>query len=135
MTVYKAQIVDADGKNPTFGDHCTVTRPVTGLTSSPDQVIAKAWLTVKLNLTDADVDAKLQLEITTTLTADGQITDDGTGDTAGEVQFVVSGTDYDDLSPDVSYWFDIQLLLNDGVISTLERGRVKWEAEVTEATA
>lgn len=133
MTVTNAVIQNAAGTNPTFGDHITIVRTVTGLPTA--ETITKAWLTVKANLSDADVGALLQLEITTTPSADGEITDDGTGKETGALSFEINGTDYDNLAAGVNYHHDIQVLLSDDTIITLETGRVRWNAQVTQATS
>ena len=129
MTTYSASIVDANGANPAYGDDVEVIRTVSGLDTS--QVLSKAWLTVKNKFDDADSAAVLQLEITTVASVAGQITDEGSGKTTGVVKFYISDTDYDDLRPKQSYVYDIQVLLSDDVINTLEVGTVVWERQVT----
>ena len=130
MTTYDTEIVDSNGLNPTFGDDVDVIRTVSGLESG--QVIDKAWLTIKQRYANADAEAILQLEISAADTAAGQITDPGSGDVAAELLFRIAGTtDYTNVLPLKSYVYDIQVLLNDGVIATLEVGRVMWEKEVT----
>jgi hypothetical protein len=133
MTTYSTSIVNAAGASPVLGDDVQVVRSVTGLTTA--QTIDKAWLTVKSAQTAADADAALQLSITTSLTAAGQITDDGTGATTGEVTFTIASTDYTDIVPGYSYWYDVKLLLSDGQVSTLEVGRVTWNQGITDAIA
>jgi len=130
MTTYEATIVDEDGALPTLGDDLRIIRTVTGLLSG--QIIEKAWLTIKNRFTDLDADALLQLEITAVDSAAGQITEDGTGDVVGELLFRLAGvTDYANLLALKNYPYDIQVLLDDGVINTLEVGRIRWERQVT----
>lgn len=129
MTTYDASIVDANGNRPAFGDDVEVIRTVSGLEAS--QTLTKAWLTVKNKFADADSAAVLQLEITTVASTAGQITDEGSGKTTGEITFFISDTDYDDLRAKQSYVYDIQVLLSDDVINTLEVGTVTWERQVT----
>lgn len=138
MTVYNTQILDDDdGSNPVFGSNVRIDAAATELATSPDQTVATAYLTIKSALSLADVDAELQLTITTTLTADGQITDDGTGTTSATMFFLISDadSDYDNLEADVRYYYDIRVILNDGTVDTLERGRVEWEQGATRATS
>jgi len=130
MTTYDATIVDEDGEIPTLGDDVSILRTVTGLLSG--QSLVKAWLTIKSRFTDTDSEALLQLEITTVDSAAGQITEDGTGDVEGELLFRIAGaTDYENLVALKNYPYDIQVLLDDGVIATLEVGRIRWERQVT----
>jgi hypothetical protein len=126
-------IVDANGNNAVLGDDMEVVRTVTGLTSA--QTISKAWLTVKQRYSQADADAALQLVITSVSGDDGQITDIGTGATTGEVTFTIAGAHYDGLTAGVAYVYDIQLLLSDGVITTVEVDTVTWDPQVTRATS
>lgn len=134
MNKYKARLQDSSGNYPVYRDDVEVTRTITGLTVAQD--ITKAWLTVKSDLSLTDANAELQLEITTVETAAGQITDDATGDTEGALRFDISGaTDYTNLVANVLYHFDIQILLSDGKLATIEKGRTRWEAEVTQATS
>lgn len=131
MTTYDAQIVDENDANPVYGDHVEVIRNVSGLDSG--QYITKGWLTVKQRYSETDAEAALQLEITQVNSADGQITDPGSGDVDASLLFRIWGDHYTNLIALKYYVYDIQLLLNDGTINTLEVGGVVWEKEVTEA--
>lgn len=131
MTTYDATIVDSNDENPTLGDDVQVVRSVTGLSSG--QVMEKAWLTIKKRYAESDAEAALQLEITEVDSAAGQITDTGSGDVGAELLFRIADDDYDDLTGQTSYFYDIQVLLDDGVINTIEVGTVTWEREVTQA--
>jgi len=130
MTTYDATIVDENGAIPTLGDDVSIARTITGLLSG--QSLVKAWLTIKSRFTDTDSEALLQLEITDVDSPDGQITDPGSGDVGGELLFRIAGaTDYVNLVALKNYPYDIQVLLDDGVIATLEVGRIRWERQVT----
>ena len=131
MTTYDATIVDSNDENPTLGDDVQVIRTVTGIDSG--QVVEKAWLTIKERYAETDAAAALQMEITEVDSADGQITDPGSGDVGAALLFRIADDDYDDLVGLTAYYYDIQLLLDDGVISTIEVGTVTWEREVTRA--
>ena len=132
MTTYDAQILNAAGVPPVIFDDVMIRRTITGLLSS--QVLLKAWFTVKQRFTHLDEEAILQVEVTTTPTAAGQITDDGTGTTSAVVEFRVAGTAaYANVVAGKSYVYDIQLLLTDGTIGTIEVGTVSWAREVTKA--
>jgi len=129
MTTYGATIVDSDGNPPAYGDDAEIVRTITGLVAS--QTISKAWFTVKNKFADLDADAVLQIEIDDTPELWGQVTDEGSGETTGEITFIVTGASYDDLRPVQVYVYDIQILLSDGVINTVERGTVYWPRQVT----
>jgi hypothetical protein len=131
VTTYAATIVDAAGLAPVFGDHIEIVRSITGLDEAV--VITKAWLTLKSGRSLADAGAELQHVITTTETAAGQITDDGTASTTAELTFRIEGADYDGLVATATYHYDIQILLSDDQIATLEVGTVTWEYEITRA--
>lgn len=133
MTVSGVQLVSDEGNEPTVGDDMEITRNLTSLTSG--QTVDKAWFTVKASKDDSDVDAKLQLVISTASTAAGQITDDGTGDTDATIKFTPTPSDFSEIVPETLYYFDIQVLLSDGIIKTLESGTIKWLEEVTKATS
>jgi hypothetical protein len=75
--------------------------------SAADPLI-KAWLTFKANLSDADPGA-LQLIVTTTSSAAGQVTQDGsTTDGQAVVQFLITAAQSAALSPR-DYWFDVKV--------------------------
>jgi hypothetical protein len=132
MTTYNATIQDANGNNPVWGDTVDVTRTVTDVPAG--DTLAKAWLTVKAKATDGDAAAVLQLEVTTSPTANGSITDDGADET-GAVNFKILPTDYGSILAKKNYAFDIQVLTTDGVVATVAVGTVRWEQGVTEVYA
>lgn len=89
---------------------------------SQGAVIAKAWLTVKVNKTDADPGV-FQKEITSVSSADGVIERDGSdGKLVGILRFDISSTNTLALTADAYYYYDIKLLFSSGNISTLEQG-------------
>lgn len=94
--------------------------------------ITKAWLTVKTALADADVDAVVQKEVTTTdVVGTGRIEDDGTGDTDPVIRFDLTPTDTRAIGV-THRKYDIQVLTSDSKIYTGEKGHVYAEAEVTD---
>jgi len=131
MTTYDARIVNAEGVPPVIDDDVLIRRTITGLTAG--QYITTAWFTVKQRYKQTDEEALLQLEITTAPSLAGQITDNGDGKVTGEVEFWVHDEDYANLLPDKVYVYDVQLLLSDGTIATLEVGEVEWTPQVTRA--
>lgn len=114
-------------KIPVGGDF-RIARTYTGLPSGV--TISKAWLTVKLKEADADVAALIQLTITVSLTASGQITDASTPDIT--LFFDVSRTLTGNAKPMV-YYFDIQVQNSAGAIHTLEKGSIRFIRRITQA--
>lgn len=103
--------------------------------------ITKAWLTVKDAVGDADVDAIIQKEITTSdVPGTGQIEDDGTGDADFVVRFDLTRADTLAIGVETpavkKRHFDVQILASDGYPYTPEIGKV-WchRTEVTQATS
>lgn len=107
----------------------------TGLT------ISKAWLTIKVNETDADPGV-VQKAITSTLVAgQGQITaiGDGTGGEpvgTGALFFIITSADSTLLGAGKKYVFDVKLKFSDGSFATTERGVAgPLLVSITQATA
>ncbi len=108
----------------------TVQRTITGVPAG--DTLASAWLTVKLNKTDADPGI-FQRAITSALTAAGQITDTGAGDTQGAVEFYLLPANTSLLTEGVGYHYDIQVRTTAGKTYTVEVGRVTVTGSVTAA--
>lgn len=86
--------------------------------------ITKAWLTVKADPTDADVDALVQKEVTTTdVAGTGEIEDDGTGDTDPVIRFDLEPADTAAIGTKPRP-YDVQVLTSGGKLYTPERGRI-----------
>jgi hypothetical protein len=116
------------------GDNYDIRRTITNIPSG--QTLTQAWLTVKSSLADPDVNAIVQLSITTSLTSAGQITDDG-ADQTGALIFTLTGPQtraIGDQSPTLLS-FDIQLLTSTGKIYTLEIGTISALQDVTLSTS
>jgi hypothetical protein len=128
MTTSNALLQDDDGANPARGDTVAIVRTVTGVPTG--DTLATAWFTVKSKTADLDAAAIMSLEITSVETDNGQITDTG-ADQTGAVRFVILPADYGNVEAGKNYHYDIQVLTTDGVLSTLEVGRVTWQADVT----
>lgn len=111
---------------PAPGDDYDVERTVAGLPAG--QTITRAWLTVKTVATDPDVNAVVQLEITTTATAAGQITDDGAGDQEGKVLFQLNASQTRAIGTRLRL-YDIQIRTSASKIYTLETGDIAALAE------
>lgn len=76
----------------TVGDHRDFEVTVRNLPSG--RTLTKAWLTIKINESDADVDAVINKEITTSaVPGTGQIQDDGASDGVGVLLFEMSPAD------------------------------------------
>ena len=114
------------------GDSLRIDRTVRGIPST--LTITKSWFTVKTNATDVDASAVLQLSVTSTLTSSGQVTDTGS-DGTGAVRFTVAPSQTLLLTPNISYYFDIQILLSDSGLYTISKGSIKGLQQITIATA
>ncbi len=87
--------------------------------------IARAWLTVKAAESDADADALVQKEVTTTNVAGtGQIENDGTGDVDPVIRFDLVPADTEAIGLTARY-FDVQVLTNGAKLYTPEVGRIR----------
>lgn len=120
-------------KPAVIGDDFRVRRTYTTL--PPGVVITKAWFTVKRSEKQADVDALIRKVITIALTADGQITD---ADTAGGnlgMFFDPNKGETINAKPDLEYLYDVQVLVSDGKIHTLEKGTISFIRGVTDANS
>lgn len=113
------------------GDDYDVIRTVTGVPVGTS--LTDAWLTVKLKTDDADP-GLFQKKISTTLTAQGQIDDDGAGDQTATMTFQLSSADTTLFSPNTVYHYDIQVKTATGKIYTPELGTVTPCADITIAT-
>lgn len=133
MTTYNATIKDAAGNDPARGDHAAIVRTVTSVPAG--DTIDKAWLTIKAELGDG-YPILLQISVTpaTNLSTVGRITDTGADGTAG-FQINIQPADYAALQADIKYVYDLQVRTLAGIISTLERGTVKFKQDVTTTTA
>jgi hypothetical protein len=114
------------------GDNFSV--PVTVTSVPAGDTLAKAWLTVKAKLSDADPGV-FQKAITPAATpGQGQITDTGASGT-GIIRFDVQQADTLLLTPNVAYYYDIQVKTAAGLIGTIEEGTIMAAPQVTQATA
>lgn len=112
------------------GDDVDVRRTVTEIPAG--QALAKAWLTFNSAPGGPDP-GLLQKVITTALTADGQITDDGATDTAGELVFQLSAANTLALPIGCDTPYDIKVKTNTGKIFTLEQGKYSSKRRITQA--
>ena len=113
------------------GDDIDIERTITGVPDS--DTLAKAWMTIKSLPTDADP-GLLQKTITSSLTADGQITDTG-ANTIGVVVFLIVPADGATIGIGVKRVFDIQVKTTAGKIFTAVKGTIILEQGITETTA
>lgn len=101
-----------------------------------EDTIAKAWFTVKRYLTDDDVDAIIQKEITAALTADGHIDDIGSLSPIANAHlyFLIPSTDTLLLEPDIYYYYDVKgKSSSNAAKKVLEAGRLIASAQITQA--
>lgn len=114
------------------GDDIEVRRTVDDV--PPGQAMVQAIMTVKRFWTDADPGI-LQKTITTTDTpGTGQITDDGGGDTLGEVRFDLTPTNSLALVPPYplfKYKWDIKVTTDAGKKYTSNKGTIWAEQPIT----
>lgn len=114
------------------GDSRTIERTFTGLPTG--HTLDKAWLTVKASLAANDP-GLFQIEITTTATSAGQITDASTSDGQVAMYFNVSGTNSSAATAEAEYFYDIQVRTTTGNIHTLVMGIVTFPEGVTAASS
>lgn len=114
------------------GDTRKIERTFTGLPTG--ETIDKAWLTVKTS-TSVNDPGLFQVEITTTATASGQITDASTSDGQIAMNFIISGTNSALATGGAEYIYDIQVRTTTGTIHTLVMGTVTFFDGVTAATS
>lgn len=114
-----------------IGDDFRIQRTYTGLPTGMS--IAKAWLTIKESDRQIDADALLQNEITTSVTAAGQITDADT--TGGDIAlyFDLARAETATARHVQPYLYDVQIQVSDGSIHTLEKGTIVFILGVTDA--
>jgi hypothetical protein len=111
-----------------FAIRRTVKRTASGLATGV--TVTKAWFTIKALLADADP-GLVQKEITTgDVPGTGQIEDDGGGDVNPVLRFDILAADTRAVGPTERY-YDIQLLLSDGTITTPEAGTIEAVDDVT----
>lgn len=116
-----------------IGDDFTIARtyidvPVGG-------TISKAWLTIKESDRQLDAAALMQLDITTSLTANGQITDaDTTGGSIAMV-FKLPRVKTALATPSKEYGLDVQVLVSDGLIHTMELSTIYFVRGRTDAVS
>ena len=80
---------------------------------------ALVFFTMKTKPTDADADAVLAKTVSS-----------HTDPTAGKTEIVLEHSDTDDLTP-ASYYYDIQLVLSNGFVATIDNGKVKVLTDIT----
>ena len=98
-----------------------------------DTTISKAWVTVKRRESDADASALLQFTITTSATANGQITDANTVGGSIGLTFWLSKAFTKTLKAGAAYYYDVQLETFEGKLLTVEKGTFTPVQEVTKA--
>jgi hypothetical protein len=117
------------------GDVFSLRRTVTGLPTGV--TVAKAWLMVKTAYSVADGSATISKAITSSNVAGtGQIEVSGSG--TGRVavlRFDLTNTNTTAVTAGVVYVYDIQVLLSNADIVTIESGTATWASEVAQATS
>jgi hypothetical protein len=116
-----------------MGDDFTIQRTYTNVPTGV--TITKAWLTVKASDRQIDADALMQLDITTSLTANGQITDADTTDGIIAMVFKLPRAKTALAQPGLQYGYDVQVKASDGLIHTMELGSISFTRGRTDAIA
>jgi len=99
-------------------------------------LLSKAYFTVKKSLKDADGAAIIQRSITSSLTAQGKITANGSLGTA-EGYFLIRHQDaeWTNVKPDLDYYFDIQPITDQATVQTPIVGTIAFIKGRTDATS
>ena len=99
-------------------------------------LLAKAYFTMKQSLNDLDAAAIIQRDITTALTAEGQITLNGSLGTA-EGYFLIRHQDAEwaNVKPDLGYFFDIQPITDQATVQTPIVGTISFIKGRTDAAS
>ena len=111
------------------------------LESGASRTITKAWLSVKAKETASDATendpwgaAGARQTITTTeVSGRGQILDDS--DTGARLRFDITPANSGGLTTRKLYYFDVQVLMSDDSIYTVERGMFTFKKGITNATS
>jgi hypothetical protein len=99
-------------------------------------VLAKAYFTVKRSLSDADAEAVIQREVTTILSAEGQVTASGSNGTAtGYFLIRHQDSEWADIKPGSPYHFDIQPITDQSTVQTPIIGTISFQKGATDATS
>lgn len=98
--------------------------------------LAKAYFTVKGSLSDSDADSIIQREITTVLSAEGQITANGSSGTAtGYFLIRHQDPEWAAIRPIGPYHFDIQPITDQSTVQTPIIGTISFQKGATDATS
>lgn len=116
-----------------MGDDFTIQRTYTDVPVGG--TITKAWLTIKASDRQVDADALMQLDITASLTANGQITDADTTGGSIAMEFKLPRAKTSLATPNVPYGYDVQVLASDGLIHTMELGSISFIRGRTDAVS
>jgi hypothetical protein len=116
-----------------MGDDFTIQRTYTDVPIGG--TITQAWLTIKASDRQLDADAMMQLEITTSLTADGQITDADTTDAIIAMVFKLPRAKTALAVAQAPYGYDVQVKASDGLIHTMEMGTIWFVRGRTDAVS
>jgi hypothetical protein len=115
-----------------MGDDFTVQRTYTNVPTGV--TITKAWLTIKASDRQIDIDALIQLDITTSITANGNITDADTTDGTIEMYFNLPRAKTALAEANLQYGYDVQVKASDGLVHTMEMGTISFVRGRTDAT-
>ena len=112
------------------GDVFSIRRTVNKIPSA--RTIAEAWLTVKAAIADVDGSATFQKIITSAdVAGTGQIEDTG-ADGSAVLRFDLVAADTLAMTAGTSYFYDIQIRLDNSAILTLESGTTSAIGQITQ---
>jgi hypothetical protein len=123
-----------DGEQFVVGDDAEIL--VTPLSNVPSgQILTKAWFTLKVKRSDADPGVLQKVITDIDSPGNGHITDTGAGDTVGELRFDLPRAETASLTPDRTYYWDIQAKTDGDKLVTIRRGRVVFARPITVASS
>ena len=97
--------------------------------------ISTSRLTVKAALSDADGAATFAKAITTAANSDGQIEDNGATTGLARLRFDITTANTEAMTADTQYWWDVQVVLNNGDVFTLIKGKAVATEQVTKTNS
>ena len=125
-----------DGSPYTAGDDLDCERDVTDITVTDPLV--KAWLTVKTTPSAADPGTLQKIISTALVVGVGQIAQDGSeqdGNGTASLLFQLTAADTSALGASRTYHYDVQVKTQSGKIHTPEKGTLRLQAGITDASS
>lgn len=124
---------DIIGFSYNVGDYIDIQRTVLGVATN--DALTKAWMTVKLNATDADPGLIQKIITPGGQIGVGQITADGSANGTATLLFSLTITDTQLLTVGVRYIYDVQVMTASGKVMTADGGAIILGRRITQATS